>query len=248
MVLPTLILRHAGLVRPYDFERLLCVLAAGLLAIVVAACALGCALTGELIRYTPREDYFIYLAALVVAGAVLARWPAIAAVPLALATIDLSLGMGSLALRETGHAFHSILPHNYNLDRRFEWHALLQARPIPSLSVEVTKSRRKSNRAVRRISLIGLIRLRAISQPFGGLPRTAFLFDFASAIALMPLPSIIVEHQCKRCDVVDRVRDDRDQQVRGGVCGDQSCQIQSQECRQNCVQRGGSMGRSERQI
>lgn len=138
MVLSTLILRHAGLVRPYDFERLLCVLAAGLLAIFVGAFALGCALTGELIRYTPREDYFIYLAALVVAGAVLARWPAIAAVPLALATIDLSLGMGSLALRETGHAFHSILPHNYNFDRRFKSHALLQARPIPSLSVEVT--------------------------------------------------------------------------------------------------------------
>lgn len=141
MVLSTLILRHAGLVRPYQFERLLCVLVAGFLAIVVAACAIGCVVTGELIRYTPREDYFVYLGVLAVVGALLARWPRIAVVPLALATIDLSLGMGSLVLREAGHAFHSILPHNYNFDRRFEWHALLQARPIPSMSVEVLGNR-----------------------------------------------------------------------------------------------------------
>ena len=136
-----LILRHAGLVRPYDFERLLCVLAAGLLALVVAACAIGCAIAGELIRHTPREDYFVYLLILVVAGALLARWPRIAMVPLTLATVDLSLGMGSLVLREGGYAFHSILPHNYNFDRRFEWHALLQARPIPSISVEMVGNR-----------------------------------------------------------------------------------------------------------
>jgi lysophospholipase L1-like esterase len=135
--MPSRALDHWGLVRPYRFDRLLCLISAGALAILVLAFAVYCALTGELIRYTPREGYFIYLGVLVLAGAVLARWPWLAVVPLALATIDLSLGMGSLALKKSGLAFHSIMPRNFNEEARFEWHPLLQGVPMPSISVEV---------------------------------------------------------------------------------------------------------------
>lgn len=130
-------LQHVGLVRPYRFERLLCVLWAGMLTLLVVGFGVVCALTGELTRYTPREEYFVYLIVLCVAGAALAPWPRLAAVPLALGAIDLSLGSGSLWLRNAGWAHHSILPYNYNTDARFEWHPLLQGVPIPSISVEV---------------------------------------------------------------------------------------------------------------
>lgn len=131
------VLGYWGLARPYRFDRLLCLLAAGALVVLVGGYALYCALTGELIRYTPRDSYFVYLVLLVLAGAALAPWPKLAMMPLALATIDLSLGAGSLALKKAGLAFNSIMPANSNVDPRFEWHPLLQGVPIPSISVEV---------------------------------------------------------------------------------------------------------------
>jgi hypothetical protein len=139
--MPSRVLDHWGLVRPYRFDRLLCLISAGGLAVLVVLYAIYCALTGELIRHTPREDYFVYLLALVLAGAALAAWPRLAVLPLALVTIDLSLGAGSLALKKSGLAFHSVMPRNYNEDQRFEWHPLLQAVPIPSISVDVVGHR-----------------------------------------------------------------------------------------------------------
>jgi lysophospholipase L1-like esterase len=134
--MPSRALDHWGLVRPYRFDRLLPLISAGVLGVLVLGYAVYCGLTGELIRHTPRENYFLYLMGLVLIGAALARWPRLAILPLALATIDLSLGAGSLALKKTGFAFHSIMPRNYNEDPRFEWHPLLQAVPIPSISVD----------------------------------------------------------------------------------------------------------------
>ena len=82
--MPSRVLDHWGLVRPYRFDRLLCLVSAGGLAVLVILYAIYCALTGELIRHTPREDYFVYLLALVLAGAALAPWPRLAVLPLAL--------------------------------------------------------------------------------------------------------------------------------------------------------------------
>jgi hypothetical protein len=135
------VMRHLGLTRPYRFERLLCVFWAGILALLVIGFGIVCTLTGELIRYTPREAYFVYLVGLCLAGAALAPWPRLATLPLALAAIDLSLGAGSLWLRNAGWAHHSILPYNYNTEARFEWHPLLQGVPIPSISVDVVGKR-----------------------------------------------------------------------------------------------------------
>ena len=137
----TCVLGYWGLTRPYRFDRVLCLLAAGALVVLVGSYALYCALTGELIRYTPGDSYFVYLVGLVAAGAALAPWPKLAMIPLALATIDLSLGAGSLALKKAGLAFNSVMPANYNVDPRFEWHPLLQGVPIPSISVEVVGRR-----------------------------------------------------------------------------------------------------------
>lgn len=131
------LLQYAGLAKPYRFERLLCVLAAGVLALLVIIYGVVCALTGELVRYTPRDSYFLYLIGLTLAGALLAPWPRLAALPLALATIDLALGAGSLAMKNAGLAFNSLMPYNRNIDPRFEWHPLLQGVPIASISVEV---------------------------------------------------------------------------------------------------------------
>lgn len=137
----TWLLGYVGLAKPYRFERLLCALAAALLALLLAISIVGCLMTGELIRYTPRDSYFLYLAILVVAGLALAPLPRLAAIVLALATVDLALGMGSLVLYKTGLAYQSIAPPNFNFDRRFQWHPLLQGTPIPGMSVDVAGAR-----------------------------------------------------------------------------------------------------------
>ena len=133
-----LALRHVGLAKPYRFERLLAVLVAACLAFAVAATAIGLVVAGELDRHSPRELYFLYLAGLILAGLALAPWPWLSSVVLTLAVVDFSLGLGSLALLSLGLAPSAILPNNYTLDRRFQWHPLLQAVPIPSISVPVT--------------------------------------------------------------------------------------------------------------
>jgi hypothetical protein len=137
-VLRQAVLRHVGLATPYRFERLLAALAALVLLLAVLATAAGFVVADELARYTPREAYFWYLAGLALAGVVLAPWPRAAVVAIALGTVDLALGVGSHLLAEADLAPSSILPTNYTLDRRFQWHPLLQATPIPSISVEVT--------------------------------------------------------------------------------------------------------------
>jgi hypothetical protein len=131
------LLRYAGLTAPYRFERLLAVLAAGLVAIVVALTAVALAGSGELIRHTPRETYFLYLGALVLAGVALAPWPRLATLALSLAVVEYGLGIGSLMLKQGGYADSDILADNHNEDLRFKWHPLLQATPIPSITVPV---------------------------------------------------------------------------------------------------------------
>ncbi len=128
-------LRYVGLETPRCFPRLLAVLAAAFLAILVATTAIGLMAAGELSRHTPRELYFLYLGGLATLGFVLVPWPRLAACVLSLAFVELSLGLGSLALVSLGLAASAVLPHTYNLDRRFEWHPLLQVTPIPAISI-----------------------------------------------------------------------------------------------------------------
>ena len=132
---------HVGLVPPYRFERLILVVWAGLLAIAVAIAVAGFIAGAGLTSGSPREFYFIYLGGLCLVGFALAPWPRLAACALALGTIDLSLGLGSFALKKMGLAHSSVLPDQYYDPPRFQWHPLLQATPIPSISRQVVHLR-----------------------------------------------------------------------------------------------------------
>jgi lysophospholipase L1-like esterase len=118
-------------------ERLLVLVAAACLALATAIAAVVLAATDELGWGSPRWDYFLYLALLVTLGAGLFRWPRLAAVSLTLATVELGLGLGSLAVAQAGLASASLLPGRYSDPPRFEWHPLLQVVPIPSISRSV---------------------------------------------------------------------------------------------------------------
>jgi lysophospholipase L1-like esterase len=118
-------------------ERLLVLVAAASLALATAIAAVIFAATDELGGGSPRWHYFLYLALLVALGAGLFRWPRLAALTLAFATVELGLGIGSLVLAKADLAPASLLPGRYSDPPRFEWHPLLQAVPIPSISRSV---------------------------------------------------------------------------------------------------------------
>lgn len=123
--------RWAGL-EPRRPERLLAVAGAVAVAVIVLLTAGIFALCGDLNWYSPRKEYFLYLLVLAVVAALLAAWPRLAALLLALAMIDFGLGVGSLLLSRAGVAA-SVMPDNFYPGGGFQWHPLLQAVPEPSL-------------------------------------------------------------------------------------------------------------------
>ncbi|OFW97688.1 MAG: hypothetical protein A3D94_18245 [Alphaproteobacteria bacterium RIFCSPHIGHO2_12_FULL_66_14] len=129
------ILAYAGLRRPYRFERAIPALLALLLLFVAGVAAAWLAAVDELTAGGPRAVYFLYLLALLVLAIALVRWPRLAAALLVLALVDLAWGVGSHVLQRTGNADTSLLPPDVAEPERFQWHALLQAVPIPSLQV-----------------------------------------------------------------------------------------------------------------
>jgi hypothetical protein len=129
------ILAYAGLRRPYRFERAIPVLCALVLALVVVVIAGWLAATDRLGHGGPRAQYFLYLLVLLALVVVLARWPRLATVVLVLALVDLSWGLGSRVLIRAGYAVPALLPPVDAESQRFQWHASLQAVPIPSLRV-----------------------------------------------------------------------------------------------------------------
>jgi lysophospholipase L1-like esterase len=128
-------LSHFGLSRPYRFER---IILAGL-AVVLGMLAVGAALwmrsIGELPVSGPRGEYFLYLLALLVLAIGLVRWPWVAGMLLALAALELTGGAGLFALQRERLVDASLMPPGHFELQRFQWHALLQAVPIPSLDV-----------------------------------------------------------------------------------------------------------------
>lgn len=129
------ILAYVGLGRPRRFERAILGLLALLLLVVVIAAAASLAAADDLAAGGPRSLYFLYLLTLLAAGVALLRWPPLAAALLILALVDLSWGVGSHVLQRTGHAVVSLLPPVAAEPARFQWHASLQAVPIPSLKI-----------------------------------------------------------------------------------------------------------------
>jgi len=126
------LLRHAGLVRPYRFERTLVVLAGLALALMVGAAAAILVSHNHLLLDSPRGWHFLYLAGLIVAGIAAAPWPRLAAVLLSLATVEIGLGMGSALLYKYHWASsETLFPRDYQRPP-YGWHPLLRAAPLPT--------------------------------------------------------------------------------------------------------------------
>jgi hypothetical protein len=126
---------YMGLSRPYRFERAIPVFLAMVLGLVVVAGGCWLAAIGELRPTGPRAIYFLYLLALVALVVAFARWPRIAMALLILGVLEASWGLGSFALQGARASPSSLLPPLGGEEQRFRWHAVLQAVPIPSLSL-----------------------------------------------------------------------------------------------------------------
>src|SRR5262245_11418665 len=122
---------HLG-ISPRRMERLVVVAWAALLLILVVALMVVMVLAGEFGRHAPRQYYYLWLAGLIFVGLALAPKPGLAAIPLALAALDLGLGAGSLALERAGFGWVSMMPPQFNTTHDFRWHPLLQAEATPS--------------------------------------------------------------------------------------------------------------------
>ncbi len=131
--MPNRVRAYFGLVRPYRFERAIIAVIAIVVAVAVAAMAFWLASLDELHAGGSRADYVLYLLALLGLAVALVRWPWIAGALLMLAIIDFAWGAGAYALRRAGVEVVSLLPADNGEPPRFQWHALLQAVPIPSL-------------------------------------------------------------------------------------------------------------------
>src|SRR5882672_4911518 len=126
-------LAYVGLNRPYRFERAIIAFVAFVLAIAVLLTAGWLVAIQELTAFGPRAAYFLYLLALLLLAIALVRWPRLAGAVLILALVDFGWGVGSYALRHSALGGASLLPPDKSEPQRFQWHALLQAVPIPSL-------------------------------------------------------------------------------------------------------------------
>ena len=132
---------HAGLQRPFRFDRTFAVLVALALAAVVGAVAVRLSLRGELSLQAPRGWYFLYLAGLLALALALARRPRLAAIALSLAALEIGLGFGSAVLykyRLSGS--ETLFPRNYTRPA-YGWHPLLQVLPLPMAPDRADKAR-----------------------------------------------------------------------------------------------------------
>ena len=123
---------HLG-ISPRRLERLVVVAWAALLFILLVVLMVILALAGEFGRHAPRQFYYLWLAGLILVGLALAPKPGLAAIPLALAALDLGFGAGSLALERAGFGYVSMMPLQVNPTHDFRWHPLLQGEPTPSI-------------------------------------------------------------------------------------------------------------------
>jgi lysophospholipase L1-like esterase len=127
-------MQHLG-ARRHSLGRRLARFFAFLLLTVALGCGLWLHAIGELAWSGPRTFYFVYLGGLLIVVVLLARWPLLAWTALVLALVELSWGMGSFVLERSGSETASLLPPSVGETERFQWHPLLQAVPIPSISI-----------------------------------------------------------------------------------------------------------------
>src|SRR5262245_17482066 len=123
-----------GLSRPYQMSRVLPLLTAlAFLAGLLMLGALGWSV--DVVRYASYRWYFlVYVIVASAAAAVLSFRPAVAWLLITVIFLDCSLAIGTLALKKLGLARVALAPSNDTVAKSepaFQYHPLLQARPIP---------------------------------------------------------------------------------------------------------------------
>ena len=126
------VLNHLGLARPYRFARTLPAAAAVILLLLVVLAALYLSTHGHLTAWSPRAWYIAYLAASATFALVLAPWPRLATTLVTIAALEAGFGIGSLAFYKFGLIPSETLAPNNKWGQPFQWHPLLQAKPLPA--------------------------------------------------------------------------------------------------------------------
>jgi lysophospholipase L1-like esterase len=144
------LLQHLGLVRPYQFERTLLVLAALALLFLVSIVSLYLALRGHIAAGTPRSWYVVYVVGLLAVVIVLVPLPRLAAIVLVLATLEAGIGFGSLVLFKLGLLpYETLAPANKRGGLRIGWHPLLQGLPVPNSEEDARHTARINSERMR---------------------------------------------------------------------------------------------------
>jgi hypothetical protein len=128
-------LRYVGLIQPYRFERAIPAFVALILLLATLVTALGLTLFDSLPWRTARAGYVVYLVVLCLLAWALLRWPRIAGSLVLLAIAEFTLGIGSMALKAVNVVPATLMPSK--IDRRFDWHILLQVVPRPAYAYAV---------------------------------------------------------------------------------------------------------------
>jgi hypothetical protein len=124
-------LNHFGLVRPYRFARTLPAVAAVVLLLFVVLVGLYLHHRGHLTAWTPRAWYIASLVALTVLVLLTAPWPRLATALVTIAVLDAGFGLGSLIFYKFGLIPIETLAPNNKWGQPFQWHPILQAKPVP---------------------------------------------------------------------------------------------------------------------
>lgn len=162
------ITHHVGLAKPRRFERTIAILVSLVLAVVAGAVVWRYQLAAELPPGSPRSWYFAYVAILLGLGIVCARWPRITMVVLSLATIELGLGLGSVALTRHDLAKSDLLPSDRPREVIRTWHPLLQATNVPTSAGASGKYHVDSQGLRGRERSSGELRDKTVVAVFGG--------------------------------------------------------------------------------
>lgn len=131
---PSKIAAHFGLAPPYRFERTIIAVFALLVVLMLTAGAVWLCAIDELPAHSPRLLYFGYIATALLLVFATLPWPRLAAALLVVAAVDTVWGLGSFAF-DHNHGQASLLPAKLYEPPRFRWQALLQAEPIPSITI-----------------------------------------------------------------------------------------------------------------
>ncbi len=136
----TRVLRLYGLAKPYDFARAIPFLLGAALIVLILVCAVSYTLAGALTPGSVRFYFFVYVLLLALGAALLARLPKLSLLLAGLCFLELSVALGTSALKRLNDASPSLMPDNnraIGAPPRFLYHPLLAAVPAPGYASDV---------------------------------------------------------------------------------------------------------------